>query len=445
MQGGTIFALSTALGRSGVAVVRVSGKDALSSLQSLCARHVKPRQAELVQLINPKTEQIIDDALVIWFPKPRSFTGEDTVEYHVHGSHAVIDSLILCLGETSGLRHANPGEFTRRAFENGKMDLTAAEGLADLIEAETEIQKKQAFRQMKGQLGVVYENWRKQILRDLSYIEAVIDFADEEIPNDLFYKVNKSVKRMIVSIENHLNDSRRGERIREGIHVAIIGEPNVGKSSLLNALIKRNIAIVSKGAGTTRDIIETNLDLDGYPVILFDTAGLRESDDIVEVEGIRRAREKAEDADLKIVVLDGINPFSESNEIKLLKQKNSIIVFNKVDLLSAMDKATLKKEILVSAKTGEGTEDILNHLKQIIQKNFCLPETAVITKSRHRLALLNCVKALKRVWSLEGNLISIELAAEEMRMAARFLGRITGQVDVEDILEKIFSDFCIGK
>lgn len=446
MDAETIFALSSARGKAGVAIVRVSGPAALSSLQALAQLAVPPapREALFRAILDPRDCSMIDRALVLPFKAPASFTGEDVVEYHLHGSTAVVDSLLSALSSFPEHRMAEPGEFTRRAFENGKLDLTEAEAVADLINAETQMQRQQALLQMDGALSSLYEGWRERLIRAMAYIEAVIDFPDEDVPDSETQKVVPEIAALSKEIESHLNDNRRGERLRDGIHIAIVGAPNAGKSSLLNLLAKRDIAIVSPMAGTTRDVIEAHLDLGGYPVVLADTAGLRPeeiSEDgghgSIESEGIRRALERARNADLRLLVFDGTEKVLNSHT-QALRDDNSVSVFTKKDSPAFHGGAG----VAVSSTTGDGIEDLLAILADRIKSLYALSrETPSLTRARHRDTLLECLDCLRKAQSS----VRPELMAEDIRIAARALGRITGRVDVEDLLDVIFRDFCIGK
>lgn len=447
MSAETIFALSSASGKAGISIVRVSGPAAFSSFQKLTGKKdIAPRRALFAALTDPRDGTLIDRAVAVPFKGPASFTGEDVVEYHLHGSPAVLDSLLSALGTCDRHRPAERGEYTRRAFENGKLDLTEAEAVADLIEAETQAQKDQALSQMGGALSRLYESWRERVIRVMAYIEAVIDFPDEDIPDSQVRTMQPEIEKLIAEINHHLNDNRRGERLRNGIHVAVVGAPNAGKSSLVNLLAQRDVAIVSPMAGTTRDVIEAHLDLGGYPVVLADTAGLR-SDQIVndhghagiESEGIRRALDRAASADLRLLVFDGTQS-PDARTLSLAGDK-SVLVFNKADdpgfLKTAPDNA-----IVVSVKTGQGVDTLLATLREKIKSLYAVSrETPSLTRARHRAALEESVQCLED--SLSASLP--ELMAEDMRMAARALGRITGRVDVEDLLDVIFRDFCIGK
>ena len=443
----TIYALSTVYGKSGVAVVRVSGENALDSIRKmthLSAETLRPREAYFCPLFDIKSREMLDKVLVIYFNTPHSFTGEDTVEIHCHGSKAVLGSVLENLSRIEGFRLAEPGEFSKRAFYNKKMDLTEAEGLADLIDAETSAQQKQALRQMSGGLRKLYDNWREQLLKVYAYLEAYIDFPEEDIDPKIMKECEETVEKLVCEIENHLNASKNGERLREGFRVVLAGPTNAGKSSLLNAIVARKAAIVSDVAGTTRDALDVHLDVGGYPVILTDTAGLRQSDDTIEKQGIEIARQKAEDADLILGVFDGAlsskNVFEEMPEA--LKNK-MIFVAEKADILSEKQKEDLEKQgcIVVSAKTKEGLEKLFEQIKTHIHQTVSSGSSEIITRVRYREALKECVANLKAF----GFDKPIELSGEDIRLAARALGKITGQIEVGEILDKIFGSFCIGK
>ncbi|BAI70649.1 tRNA modification GTPase [Azospirillum sp. B510] len=439
----TIYALATAPGRSGVAVVRISGPEAGSALAALTGRPLPlPRRAVLATLRDPRDGDALDDALVLRFTAPASFTGEDVVELHLHGGRAVVTGVVEALATLPGLRLAEPGEFTRRAFENGKLDLTEAEAVADLIDAETTAQRRQALRQMEGALGRLYDGWRERLTRALAHIEADIDFAEEDLPGGVAEAVRPVLAGLAGEIAAHLDDGGRGERLREGLHIAIVGAPNAGKSSLLNALARRDAAIVSARAGTTRDIIEVHLDLGGYPVVLADTAGLREAAaDEVEEEGIRRARDRAARADVKIAVFDATTlPDLDPATLDLI-DGDTVVVFNKTDLAAAGDLRPDLSPILLSAHTGAGLKRLEETLRAFSADRLAIGSAPSLTRARHRAALTECRESLSR--ALDAPLP--ELAAEDVRLASRALGRITGRVDVEDLLDVIFRDFCIGK
>lgn len=438
---GTIFALASGPGRAGVAVLRLSGPEAGVALLSLSGRAVLPvpRQATLAEL---KDEGgLIDRGLVLWFPAPASFTGEDVVELHLHGGPAVLRAASDALLKL-GLRPAEPGAFSKRAFLNGKLDLTEAEGLADLVAAETEAQRRQALRQMDGALGALYETWRRALVVSLARLEAEIDFPDEEdVPGESVAAIGPVLRATAAEIEAHLADGRRGERLRDGIEITILGPPNAGKSSLINALSQREAAIVSAEAGTTRDVVELHLDLGGYPVVLADTAGLRETRNAVEAEGVRRARARAERADLKLVVIEAGDALSP--EVAALLDQDAILVVNKIDLAAPLSVDVGPAPVYaISAQTGEGLAALVEGLTAAVRARLESASTApAITRARHRSALEDCRAAIGR--ALDGG--APELVAEDVRLSARALGRITGRVDVEDVLDVVFREFCIGK
>jgi len=440
----TIFALASAPGRAGVAVFRVSGPQAATALARLTSqREPVPRVLTHQIIKDPKSDELLDDGMTVWMPAPASFTGEDIVELHIHGGQAVVAALTNALSAMPGLRLAEPGEFTRRAFQNNKMDLTAVEGLADLIDAETEAQRRQALRQLQGELGRLTESWREQLVRALAHLEASIDFIEEDLPAELADDVRTALATIQAAIATHLADNQRGERLREGLKIAIIGPPNAGKSSLLNMLAKRDAAIVSATAGTTRDIIEVHLNLNGYPLVVADTAGLRESDDPIEIEGVRRASARAQDADLRLAVFDQATWPAVDPQTRALIDGDTLVVVNKID--QGISESPLEIQglsaIAVSVKTGAGIEALLEKLSQEVAERCHLSAAPSITRARHRQALEDCSEAILRALGS----MDPELIAEDLRLAVRALGRITGRVDVEDILDVIFRDFCIGK
>ncbi len=451
----TIFAPATASGRAGVAVIRLSGPAAGKAVEVLTGRSLPPpRTAQLGRLTNPRTGEILDRGLILWFPEPHSFTGEDVAEFHVHGGRAVVAGVIEALAALPGLRLAEPGEFSRRGFENGKFDLTAAEAVADLVDAETAAQRRQALRQMEGELGRLYEGWRARLTRALAHLEADIDFPDEDLPAGVSDQVRPELMALADELARHLDDDRRGERLRDGIHIAILGAPNAGKSSLLNALARRDAAIVSERAGTTRDVVEVHLDLGGYPVVLADTAGLRDAVDEIESEGIRRALDRAARADLKLAVFDATLWPERDAQTEAMIDGNTLVVLNKIDLNKAgLNKIGCATEdvgalagrsiLLVSAATGTGLPDLLRALTAAVAERYegLGAGSPALTRARHRSALEECGMALCRAVTADLS----ELAAEDVRLASRALGRITGRVDVEDLLDVIFRDFCIGK
>jgi tRNA modification GTPase len=430
----TIFALSSARGRAGVAVVRVSGPGAGPAVRALTGGIPVARLAWLATLRDPLNGEIIDRGLVLWFPAPGSFSGEDVAEFHIHGGQAVLGALLAALGRLPDLRLAEPGEFTRRAFENGKLDLTGAEGIADLIEAETSAQRRQAQRQIDGGFARMTESWAKSLVQALAFLEAAIDFPDEDLPPDLLGPVRAAAAQVAGEIARHLADGRRGEILRDGLAVALVGPPNSGKSSLLNRLAGREAAIVSATAGTTRDVIEIKLDLGGYPILLADTAGLRAAEGEIEREGIRRAEARAASADLRVVVLDASAPVSRETIAHLLDER-AMLVWNKADLTIPPSDG-----IAVSALSGAGIDALITHLGERAEALLAGP-APLVTRARHRAALQDCQVALDRMIEAK----EPALLAEDLRLAVRALGRITGRVDVEDLLDVIFCEFCIGK
>lgn len=445
----TIYALATAPGRAGVAVIRLSGPAAPAALEALTGKPLPPpRHAVRRVFLDPHSGEPLDDGLALVFPAPASFTGEDVVELHGHGGRAVVEALLKALADlppSLGLRPAEAGEFTRRAFDNGKMDLTQAEALADLIHAETEAQRRQAQRQRDGALGRLYDGWRGGLITAMAHLEAYIDFPEDEIPEDVTASIQERLAALRGQIAQHLNDGHRGERLRDGVHIAILGPPNAGKSSLVNALTRREAAIVSATAGTTRDVVEVHLDLGGYPAILADTAGLREAvDDTVEREGIRRALHRAEQADLRLIVFDGTTwPQLDAKTLDLVDRR-CLVVLNKADLATLPAPLAVKGQpaFAVSVREGTGMGEFLQALEQTVRTLLEADGSPpALTRQRHRQALTEAQEALDRALAMP----DLELKAEDLRLAARALGRITGRIDVEDLLDVIFSDFCIGK
>lgn len=495
----TIYALASAPGRAGVSVIRCSGPGTVATLASLLEKKKEgsgdvcgfssgpvsapsplpalpsaagpssnsaapdiaapgsvlppPRYSFLCKIIDPDSSTVsretIDRCLVVWFRGPASFTGEDVVEYHLHGSPAAVRHLLDVLSRRPGHRLAAPGEFTRRAFENGKIDLTEAEAVADLVNAETAFQKAQALWQMDGALSRLYEGWREDLVRALAHLEADIDFPDEDLPEGVASQVRPRLERLAAEVRTHLDDGRRGERLRDGIQIAVVGAPNAGKSSLVNALAGRDVAIVSEHAGTTRDIIEVALDLGGYPVVVADTAGLRPDQlgtgpqDVIESEGIRRALDRARMADIKLLLFDAAALPARDPHTAALAGPDSLAVFNKADL---MPDGAAREEgaVYISAQTGQGLETLVAALTNRAARLAGTGETPSLTRRRHRLALEECLAALDRTLDGGGGRMP-ELVAEDVRLAVRALGRITGRVDVEDLLDVVFRDFCIGK
>lgn len=435
----TIYALSTAPGRAGVAIIRISGPKAGDALDVMTAGHrPKARLASVRRLQNTDGE-IFDEALVLWFPGPGSFTGEDCAELHVHGGLAVIETAFATL-DTLGLVPAEAGEFTRRAFENDRIDLTEAEGLADLIEAETEGQRRQALAQMTGSLRGLYEEWREALISVLASVEGEIDFPDEgDVPDALSHRAFEPLIILIASMQEHLDDGRRGERIRTGFTIALIGAPNAGKSSLLNKLAGRDAAIVTDIPGTTRDIIEVRVTMGGYPVIISDTAGLREAVDAVEAEGVRRALDRAVQADLRIGVVDARSD-EELADLQGRLQDDDLLVLNKLDLAPG---ASADGAYPLSAKSGEGIGDLEARIEAIVQERLSARELPALSRARHRKNVETASDALSR--ALRQLASAPELAGEDIRLAIRSLESLTGRVDVEDVLDRVFSQFCIGK
>jgi tRNA modification GTPase len=449
----TIFALSSGRPPAAIAVVRVCGPKAGPALEKLIGRVPQPRQAALARVRDPASGEILDEALALWFPGPHSETGEDMAELQLHGGHAVIAAVLDALGTIEGCRLAEAGEFTRRAFANGRLDLTEVEGLADLIAAETPAQRRQAFRQLKGLIGDQAEAWRRLIIEALALVEARIDFSDEaDVPEDLVGPALYAAQQLRSIIAATLADGGRGERLRDGLVVAIAGPPNAGKSTLLNRLARREAAIVSPHPGTTRDVIEVHLDLGGYPVTLLDTAGIRDSDDPVEQEGVRRAAARAATADLVLWVIDAsVTGLAVGESHKNVSESESWLIRNKADL--SVDKLWINCESIstswskgftLSAATGAGMEALIGAVSGYAQNYFSTTESSLVTRARHRQALEATVAALDRALA-QGATGSEELIAEELRAAATTLGRLTGRIDVEDILDVIFRDFCIGK
>jgi tRNA modification GTPase len=494
----TVFAVSSGRPPAAIAVVRISGPRAGDALRLMIGRIPEPRRAALARVRDPQSQEMIDEALALWFPGPRSETGEDMAELQLHGGRAVIAATFAALGRIDGLRPAEPGEFTRRAFANGHLDLTEVEGLADLIAAETEAQRRQAFGQMKGALGRVAEAWRQRLIETLALSEAGIDFADEEVPADLMPEVRARSQALADEIGAALDDGRRGERVRDGLVVAIAGPPNAGKSTLLNRIARRDAAIVSPTPGTTRDVIEVHLDLGGYPVTLLDTAGVRDTADPIELEGVNRARARAEAADLVLWVVDATESAATEHSASEAGPP-TWLVRNKIDLIggvSAGDGAgaprqppspsesqippapfrpalrptvpslprpsqqalqassesrnsVLRNESIIekydivydiSARNNIHVDSLLDGITSFLAGQGP-KEPALVTRARHRHALGEAREALGRALQAKGD----DLVAEELRLAARALGRLTGRIDVEDILDVIFRDFCIGK
>lgn len=447
MDNQTIYALSTVYGKSGVAVIRVSGakaKEAVAKLTNLKEKSLKPRYAYFTDIKDIVSRETLDKCLLLYFKAPHSFTGEDIVEFQTHGSKAVIASVLENLSKIPDFRMAEPGEFSRRAFHNGKMDLTEAEGLADLIDSETSEQQKYAMRQMEGGLKNLYDGWREELIKIMAYLEAYIDFPDEDIPQELVDKLLNDVFKLKTAISEHLNTDSIGERLREGFRVVIVGPPNAGKSSLLNTVVNREAAIVSSIAGTTRDALDVHLDIKGYPVMFTDTAGIREVEEEIEKQGIEIAFRKIADADLVLCLFDASKDSVQIfDNIKNSFKNKAIYVANKSDNLTFEQCSNLKKQscVVISAKHKQGIADLMEVIYQQIKERFTANSNLLITRQRYREALAETLDNLER-FSFDKE---IELSAEDIRLAARGLSKITGRIEVDDILNKIFGSFCIGK
>ena len=441
-----IYALSSGPGISGVAVIRVSGKNTKDIIIKLSQSNLPtPRVATLKKLYKYNSDELIDECIILWFPGPNSYTGEDMAEFHVHGSRAVVDAIQTSISKLEDCRLAEPGEFTKIAFQNGKIDLMKAEGISDLISSETEIQRKQAIKTMEGKSSKLYESLRNVLIKVLSKIEAKIDFPDEDLPTEILDGIKADTAKALSDLEKILDDQRVGERIREGFKISIIGPTNVGKSSLLNHLANREVAIVSEIAGTTRDVIETHLNLDGYPVILSDTAGIRDSKDEIERKGIKLSLKNANEADLNIIVLEPKSVDFHSFLAALSQDKN-IIVVNKVDNINNKINEEIRKlnPISISVKESKNIDLLIDEIKKKLENKFISSNDIIITRSRHRDNIEKCINHLKNFQDKNSE-EEFDKAAEDLRLAVRHLGLIVGKVDVEEILGSIFNDFCIGK
>jgi tRNA modification GTPase len=426
-----IYALSSGRGPSGIAIIRLSGKDTIKIAELITKKKdINVKEINFCKFYDPLNNNLVDEGLLLLFTSPNSFTGDDLAEFHVHGSNAVITKFLKVLSEQSNSRLAEPGEFTKIAFQNNKIDLLEAESIGDLIHSETEMQRQQAIKLVQGNASNYYNNLREKLVKSLAYIEAKIDFAEDDLPDNVLREVQSSIKEVHEDIKKILNDNRIGEKIREGFKVAIIGEVNAGKSSLLNLLSKREAAIVSEEEGTTRDIIETYLNIDGYPVILADTAGIREAKNEIEKKGISLAINKSQESDLNLIVIDNSSD-NLDQKIKNLIGDNSIVVLNKSDI-DSNQKHNFKDTILVSVKENK------------LSGKFTLSKNILVTRERHRIKLTNCLNEIDNFLKKDQKK-NIEMAAEDLRLATRHLGGIVGKVDVEEILGSIFKDFCIGK
>jgi len=442
----TIYALSSGPGTSGVAVIRISGPNTANVIKLLTGKGPpKPRVATLRKINKINTSELIDEGLILWFPGPESYTGEDMAEIQVHGSKAVVDALHSSLSDIENCRLAEPGEFTKLAFQNGKINLLKAESIADLISSETEIQRQQAIKIMNGKSSDQFNFLREKLLKILSHVEAKIDFPEEDLPNNILDEIKNSSDEVINKIKKILNDQKVGERIREGFKIAILGPTNAGKSSLMNHLSNRDVAIVSEIAGTTRDVIETHLNIDGYPVIISDTAGIRDSKDEIEKKGIKLSLNRAEEADLKLVVVDA-KSLDFTDVLKGLLDENAILVINKSDLLEKDIDPEIKKtnHVLISIKENKNIEELILKIKNNLKNKFLTSDDILITRERHRQHLQQCLDHLNN-FNQKKEIEDFDKAAEDLRLATRHLGMIVGKVDVEEILGSIFNDFCIGK
>ena len=442
----TIYALSSGPGVSGIAVIRLSGSKVEKILKLLTNGQLpKPRQATVKKFNKINNSELIDEGILIWFPSPESYTGEDMAEIHVHGSIAVVRSILDQLSKIENCRLAEPGEFTKIAFQNEKINLLKAESISDLISAETEIQRQQAIQIMSGRSSEKFNSLRENLLKILSNVEAKIDFPEEDLPADIIKNIKIKSEKIRKEIEKILDDQKVGERIREGFKIAIIGPANAGKSSLLNHLSNRDVAIVSEIAGTTRDVIEAHLNLDGYPVVISDTAGIRESHDEIEKKGIKLAFKRAEDADLNIIVIEP-KSVDFTGFLNDLVSEKSIIVINKIDLGYKDINQDIEKfnPIFLSIKNETNLDELINRIKDKLKNKFVSSNETLITRERHRQSLEACVQNLKN-FEEKNSQEDFDKAAEDLRLATRHLGMIVGKVDVEEILGSIFNDFCIGK
>ena len=442
----TIYSLSSGPGISGIAIIRVSGSETSKVLELLTNKSLpKPRVATLRKINKISTSELIDEGIILWFPGPESYTGEDMAEIQVHGSKAVIDAIHSSISTVENCRLAEPGEFTKLAFQNGKINLLKAESIADLISAETEIQRKQAIKIMNGKSADQFNFLREKLLKILSHVEAKIDFPDEDLPNEILKEIKKSSDEVLINIKKILDDQKVGERIREGFKIAILGPTNAGKSSLLNHLSNRDVAIVSEIAGTTRDVIETHLNIDGYPVIVSDTAGIRESKNEIEKKGIKLSLNRAEEVDLKLVIVDA-KKLDFTDVLKGLLEENAILVINKSDLLEGDINPEIKKinHVLISIKENFNIDELILKIKDNLKNKFITSDDIFITRERHRQHLQQCLDHLEN-FNKKNKAEDFDKAAEDLRLATRHLGMIVGKVDVEEILGSIFNDFCIGK
>ncbi len=441
MDTDTIFALSTIFGKSGVAVIRISGKEAFQTISHFkITKNIAPRTATLVTLYDSDNFPI-DKSLIIYFQAPHSFTGEDIVELHIHGSKAVITTILQELG--NAFRLAKPGEFSQRAFQNNKLDLTQAEGLSDLIEAETKMQARQALRQISGELENLYNQWRENLIANMANIEAYLDFPDDDIPEGTFTQVQQKVQLLLEEMQKHLKDDNRGEKLRNGFYISIVGAPNTGKSTLFNYLVQQDMAIISDIAGTTRDIIETTIDLDGYPVVISDTAGIHDTLDPIELEGILRAKKRKQQSDLTLALFSIEDLHNLDKHTKSLIDANTICIASKADHFEQGVEIYVedKKFLPISIHKKTGLDNLVRIIKNTVLNQLTPSSTPVITRERHRKAITIAAEHLIR-YNVEKDMV---LGAENLRMAANTLGEITGHIKIDDVLDQLFSKFCIGK
>ena len=443
----TIYALSSGPGISGLAVVRVSGSQSKVIMDSIIEGNIpKPRVATLKKIRKINSKELIDEGIILWFPGPKSYTGDDMIEFHVHGSRAVLDALLHEISKIKNCRVAEPGEFTKKAFQNGKINLLEAESIGDLISSETEIQRRQAIDIMSGVQGKKYESWREKLLKVLSSVEAKIDFPDEDLPQNILSNIRNTTQIVSKEIKKVLDDKKVGERIREGFKISILGPSNAGKSSLLNYLSRRDVAIVSEIAGTTRDVLETHLNLDGYPVILSDTAGIRDAKDEIEKRGIKLALKKSENADLNIVVIEPKSGHFTGVLKGLISSENTILVINKSDLAPKAEFENYKNlnPIIISVKEEKNLDKLILEIRNRLKNKFLSTADTIITRERHRQHLIQCLSYLDS-FKEKKDIQEFDKAAEDLRLATRHLGMIVGKIDVEEVLGSIFNDFCIGK
>ena len=440
-----IYALSSGRGPSGIAIIRISGLGALEISKRITQKkNLKAKEVNFCKFYNPSNNALIDEGLLLTFPGPNSFTGDNLVEFHIHGSNAVISYFLKMLSEQKNCRLAEPGEFTKIAFQNNKIDLIEAESIGDLIHSETELQRQQAINLIQGNASNYYNNLRKKMIKSLAYIEAKIDFAEDDLPESVLKDVQKSIKEVYLDIKIILDDHKVGEKIRDGFRVSIVGEVNAGKSSLLNSLSKRDAAIVSDEKGTTRDVIEVYLNIDGFPVILADTAGIRNSRNEVEKKGISLAINKSKESDLNLIMIDNSSVNIDPKILNLINE-DCIIVLNKSDVDSKQNHNFKDIEtILVSVKNNTNIIQLITTIKEKLNKKFISSSNVLVTRERHRSKLNDCLKEIDNFLKKDQNK-DIELAAEDLRLATRHLSSIVGKIDVEEVLGSIFSDFCIGK